>query len=155
MHRIRATTFASPVHDGREQSSPSPAHCSSECSAGKAASITFADAVAEGSDPPLHSPRSEPRKCLHRYVLSYPVQADGGQAPPVSPHTSGIQTAESRACTTRPGSFTATLLHHGCCLAHIWELQTLYWLHSNLCREGNNFRVQKKERASLLCLCFQ
>lgn len=61
-----------------------------EHGAGKAASVTFADAVAEGSDPSLHSPCSEPRKkrsCLHHSILSYPTQADGGQAPPVSSHS--------------------------------------------------------------------
>lgn len=39
----------------------------------------------------MHSPCSEPRKkrsCLHHAILSYPVQADGGQAPPVSSHSS-------------------------------------------------------------------
>lgn len=62
-----------------------------ECHAGKAASVTFADAVAEGSDSPLHSFCSEPRKkrsCLYHSVLSYPVEADGGQASPVSSHSS-------------------------------------------------------------------
>lgn len=63
-----------------------------ECCAGKAASVTLADAVAEGSDSPLHSLCSEPRKKrsrLHHPILSYPVQAGGGQVSPVSSRSSG------------------------------------------------------------------
>lgn len=65
------------------------------------------------------------------------------------------QAGKSRACTTCPGSFTATLLCHSCYLAHIWELQTLYWLHSNFCQEGNNFRVQTKCKSTTPLLGFQ
>lgn len=79
-----------PMHSGREQSSPCLAHCSSSMWHCQNCFCHICWCSGWRSDSPLHSLCSEPRKkrsCLHHSILSYPVQADGGQAPPVSSHT--------------------------------------------------------------------
>lgn len=79
------------MHDGREQSSPCLAHCSSWMWCWQSCFCPICWCSGWRCDSPLHSPCSEPRKkrsCLHHSILSHPVQAVGGQAPPVSSHSS-------------------------------------------------------------------
>lgn len=122
-----------------------------ECGAGKAASVTFADAVAEGVTPlcmalVLNQGRKD-HVCILLFFHSHYRQM-GDRLLLSHPTAQCTQAAKSWACTTCLGSFTATLLCHSCCLAHIWELQTLCWLHSNLCWEGNNSRLQANGKST-------
>lgn len=110
----------------------------------------------KGLTPPLHSPRSEPRKCLHHYILSYPVQADRAQAPPVSSHIS-VHTGCRKQGLHNP----FRELH--CNTVTLWLLLGPTFESCKHCtgftatsaEEGITSGSKKKERAPLLCLCFQ